>query len=73
MDKLITKIWLFILAVVLISFSLFISFFLFIAVLAIILVTVPYFMYIRYRAKKEFDRHYREVYKIKKELSERSD
>ncbi len=57
MGNLITKVWFyFIIGVVLVT-SLFVSFFVFLAVLLVIFITIPYLMYINWKAKKDYKRY----------------
>ncbi len=66
--NLITKIWIFLVLGIVLLFSIFISFFLFLAVLVIVAITVPYILYIQWKAKKELEKVSKEyeIIEIKK-------
>ncbi len=51
----ITKIWLFVVAAVVLALSLLFSAVLFISILALLVVSLPYFLYLKWKAKKELD------------------
>ncbi|WP_457638794.1 hypothetical protein [Persephonella sp.] len=55
MGNFITKIWFYTLIAVLLISALFFSVFVFFVALVLILITVPYIFYIRWKAKKELE------------------
>jgi len=58
MNNIITKIWIFLLVSIIIALGIFVSVFFLIAVIFILMITVPYVYYLRWKAKKEFERYY---------------
>ncbi len=54
--NLITKVWIAILIGIVLVFSIFISFFLFLAILSVTLITIPYILYLQWKAKKEIEK-----------------
>ncbi len=54
--NLLTKIWFYFVLGIVLLFSLFISFFVFLAILLVIAVTIPFVIYLNYRAKKELEK-----------------
>ncbi len=71
MNDIISKIWIFIVAVILISLAIFVSFIFFIAAIILILISIPYIYYLKKKAEKEIE-YYDIEYEIitKKELTE---
>ncbi len=58
MNNLITKIWILLLVSIIVALGIFVSVFFLIAVIFILMITVPYIYYLRWKAKKEFERYY---------------
>ncbi len=72
MNNLITKIWLFLLLSIIIALGIFVSVFFLVAIVFILIITVPYVLYIKWRAKKEFKRYYFENKALKENYMEDS-
>ncbi|NPA52277.1 MAG: hypothetical protein GXO22_05235 [Aquificae bacterium] len=70
MNNLITKIWIFLLASIIIVLGILVSIFFLVALLFIVIITVPYVLYLRWKAKKEFDRYYSDIKIEKKYLKD---
>jgi len=54
--NLVTRIWFYFVLGIVLVVSFFVSFFIFIAVLLVIAVTIPFVIYLNYRAKKELEK-----------------
>ncbi len=61
MGSLITRIWIFLLVSIIIALGIFVSIFFLVAVIFILAITVPYVLYMRWKAKKEFEKGYSDI------------
>jgi len=71
MNDFISKIWIFVVAVIVISLAIFVSFIFFIGAIILILISIPYIYYLKKKAEKEIE-YYDVEYEIttKKQLED---
>ncbi len=71
MNNFITKLWIFLLVSIVVALGIFVSVFFLIAVLFILMITIPYVYYLKWKAKKEFEKYYNYETRTRKMLEEK--